>query len=148
MSEPTPVVGTPRSRRFLSSDPGMIDRFGDPFQPLEAECKVIQFAQPLTPAQMQQAADLLLERLDVQLYVYGQASRDLSFLSYFPTLRRLHIALYELVEIAGFFHVARSLEELNFGQTMRTFSLRFLAEMPQLKNLFLVRHKRDLPVIS
>jgi internalin A len=148
MSEPGPVVETRQGRRFLWSDPARIERFGDPFRPLEPECKVIQFDQPLTPAQLQQAADLIVERPDVQLYVYGRASRDLSFLGYFPTLRRLHIALYELDDIAGFSHVARSLEELTYGQTKRTFSLRFLSAMPQLKKLFLVRHKRDLPVIS
>jgi internalin A len=60
----------------------------------------------------------------------------------------LHIALYELDDNAGFSHVAGSLEELTFGQTKKTFSLRFLAAMPQLKKLFLVRHKRDLAVIG
>ena len=136
------------SRRFLWTDAGMIERFGDPFRPLEPECKVIQFDQPLTPAQLRLSADLVVERPDVQLYVYGRAGRDLSFLRFFPTLKRLHIALYELDDNAGFSHVAGSLEELTFGQTKKTFSLRFLAAMPQLKKLFLVRHKRDLAVIG
>jgi internalin A len=126
----------------------MIEAFGDPFRPLEPECKVIQFDQPLTPTQMQQAAGLIVERSDVLLYVYGRASRDLSFLRYFPMLRRLHIALYELDDIAGFSYVTRSLEELTFANTKRTFSLRFLTAMPQLKKLFLVRHKKDLAVIG
>ena len=46
-------------RRFLSADPAMVERFGDPFRPLEPNCQVIQFSQPLTPAQLQQAADEL-----------------------------------------------------------------------------------------
>jgi len=148
MSEPVQGLCTLQRRRFLSTDPAMIDRFGDPFRPLEPECKVVQFDQPLTPAQLQQAGNLIAKRPDVQLYVYGRASRDLSFLRYFPALRRLDITLHELGDIGGFAYVARSLEELTFGRTKQTFSLRFLATMPQLRRLFLVRHKKDLPVIG
>ena len=148
MSEPVQGLCTLQRRRFLSTDPAMIDRFGDPFRPLEPECKVVQFDQPLTPAQLQQAGNLIAKRPDVQPYVYGRASRDLSFLRYFPALRRLDITLHELGDIGGFAYVARSLEELTFGRTKQTFSLRFLATMPQLRRLFLVRHKKDLPVIG
>jgi internalin A len=136
------------NRRFLSVDPNMVERFGDPFRPLEPECEVIQFENPLTPAQLQQAGSLIASRPDVQLYVYGRASRDLDFLRYFSTLRRLQVALYELQDVAGFSHVAGSLESLNFGQTKKTFSLRFLATMPRLSDLFLVHHKKDLDVLG
>src|SRR5262245_12169946 len=128
-------------RRFISDDLGMTERFGDPFRPLEPDCKVVQFDKPLTPTQMQQVANLVADRPDVELYVYRGASRDLNFLEHFRTLRRLHVAIYELEDVAGFSHVADSLEKLTFGQTKRTFSLRFLAAMAQLKNLFLVRYK-------
>jgi internalin A len=148
MSQPAPAMGSPLGRRFLTTDPGMIERFGDPFRPLEPECKVIQFDWPLTPAQLQRAGALVADRPDVQLYVYLNASRDLDFLQYFPTLRRLHVAIYELEDIAGFARVAGSLEELTFGQTRETFSLRFLESMRRLANLFLVRHKKHLPVVS
>jgi hypothetical protein len=135
-------------RRFLSLDPGMIERFGDPFRPLEPECTVIQFSQPLTAVQLQQAGNLVRERPDVQLYVYGEASRDLDFLRYFPTLRRLQVNLYELEDSAGFAYVAPQLEALTFGQTKTTFSLGFLSRMTRLQELFLVRHKKDLSVIG
>jgi hypothetical protein len=136
------------TRRFLSFDPSSVAHLGDPFRPLEPECKVIQFETPLTPAQLQQAGDLVAQRPDVQLYVYGRASRDLHFLEYFPHVRRLQIALYELEDITGFSHVANSLEDLSFANTKKTFSLRFLATLLQLKDLFLVHHKKDLAVIS
>ena len=148
MSEPVPQIATPFHRRFLSLNAAINERFGDQFRPLEPDCKVIQFDQPLTPAQLQTAAALLTNRPDVELYVYGRAIRDLGFLHYFPALKRLHIALYELEDIAGLAPVAGSLEELTFGETKKAFSLRFLATMPQLKGLFLERHKRDLPVIG
>src|SRR5260221_2423382 len=87
MSEPLPESGMPLHRRFLSLNSAIIERFGDQFRPLEPECKVIQFDQPLTPAESQKAAGLIVNRPDVQLYVYGRATRDLSFLHYFPTLK-------------------------------------------------------------
>ena len=131
-------------RRFLSTDRAMAERFGDPFRPLEPDCRVIQFNQPLTPEQLRRAGGLIADRPDVELYVYGRASRDLDFLQYFPTLRRLHVALYELDDIAGFAWLKGGLEELTFGETKKKFPLRFIATLPRLKTLFLVGHKKDL----
>ena len=118
-----PAAAAALHRRFLSTDPGMIERFGDPFRPLERNCGVIQFSQPLTPAQLQQAGDLIADRPDVQLYVYGRASNDLGFLRYFARVRRLHLALYDLDDIAGFSHLQGGLEDLTFGKTKKKFSL-------------------------
>lgn len=135
-------------RRFLSTNRAMIDQFGDPFRPLEPDCRVLQFDQPLTSPQLKQAGSLIAERPDVELYVYGRAFRNLDFLQYFKTVQRLHIALYELGDIAGFSELSRDLKELTFGGTRRKFSLRFIEAMPHLKRLFLVRHKKDLPCIQ
>ena len=107
-----------------------------------------QFSQPLTEDQLRKAGDLVTDRPDARLYVYGMASRDLSFLRYFPNLRRLHLALYELDDISGFSYLRAGLEELTFGETKKIFSLRFVETMPNLKKLFLVRHKKDLHVIG
>jgi hypothetical protein len=147
MSNPAPACGLVH-RRFLTDEPGMRERFGDPFRPLESECKVIQFERPLTPTQLERAGELVADRPDVQLYVYFDASRDLNFLRYFPNLRRLHVALYNLEDVTGLSVVAHSLQELTFGKTKRTFSLRFLEAMPQLRLLFLVGHKKDVSVVG
>jgi hypothetical protein len=136
------------SRRVLNDEPGMRECFGDPFRPLEPECKVVQFHQPLTRSQLERAGELVAGRPDVQLYVYFDASRDLNFLQYFPNLRRLHVALYKLEDVSGLAAVAPSLEELTLGKTKKTFSLRFLEPMTQLRSLFLVCHKKDLPVVG
>lgn len=141
------MVATACHMRFLSTDRAMVAQFGDPFRPLEPDCKVIQFTEPLTPAQLRQAADLIVDRPDVQLYVYGRASTDLGFLRYFETLRRLHVAIYELDDITGFSHLDGGLEELTFSSTKKKFSLRFLETMPHLKRLFLVGHSEDLPCV-
>src|SRR5262249_20956446 len=115
MSEPIPAAA-PR-RRFLNADEAMVARFGGPFRPLEHECRVIQFGQPLSPAQMVRAAELIVNRPDVELYVYGRASKDLDFLKYFRTVRRLHVALFELDDITGFSYLDGGLYELILGET-------------------------------
>jgi internalin A len=135
-------------RRLLSTDPSVIAYFGDPFRPLEPECKVIQFEKPLTPAHLRQAGALVADRPDVQLYVYLDATRDLDFLQYFPSVRRLQLALYRLDDIGGLAHVAGVLEQLNFGKTKRAFSLRFLESFPRLDDLFLVGHKKHLATVG
>jgi hypothetical protein len=135
-------------RRLLNFDRAMVERFGDPLRPLEPDCQVVQFDQPLSPPQLQLAGRLVGDRPDVELYVYGRASRDLDFLKYFETARRLHLALYELEDIEGFSRLRGPLESLTFGGTKKKFSLRFLEAMPRLKKLFLVGHKTDLPCIQ
>jgi hypothetical protein len=135
-----------RSRRFLTIDPVVIERFSDPFRPLEPDCQIIQFDEPLTAPQLERAGRLIVDRPEVELYVYGSVWRDLSFLRYFKTLQRFHLALYELNDIAGLSHVPW-LRELTFGETRKKFSLRFVETWPRLKRLFLVRHKTDLPCI-
>jgi internalin A len=135
-------------RRLLWSVTEKGDGFVDPFRPLEPDCGVIQFQQPLSAAELRQAGSLIADRPDVQLYVYGRASQDLDFLQYFPGLRRLQVALYELKDINGISRVASSLEDLIFAETKQTFSLGFLESMRALKKLFLVKHKKDLSVVG
>jgi len=135
-------------RRHLCSATEKTDGSADPFRPLEPDCGVIQFQQPLSTEELRRAAQLIVDRPDVQLYVYGAASQDLEFLHYFRGLRRLQVALYDLKDIDGFSGVASSLEELIFADTKRTFSLRFLESMTTLKKLFLVGHKKDLSVVG
>jgi hypothetical protein len=143
----TPSAGLHR-RRFLTNDPAMAARFGDPFRPLEPECDVVQFSQPLAEEDLRRAGDLLRERPDVELYVYGRASPNLAFLRHFPDLRWLNLQLYELEDIGGFTHVADGLTKLNFGRTKKVFPLGFLGSMPRLAELFLVGHKKDIGVIG
>ena len=138
---------TSLGRRLLTNDPGVLDRFGDPFQPLEPACRVIQFDETLTEAQLERAGRLIENRPDVELYVYGRFWRDLDFLRHFTHLKRFHLALYDVDDIRGFAHVP-GLSELTFGETRKKFSLRFLEPWPQLKRLFLVKSKTDLDCIQ
>ena len=144
MGNTEPVQSFRHTRRVLSRAVGG----ADPFRPLEPECRVIQFSQPLSLPDLRKAGDLLRGRSDVQLYVYGQADQDLDFLEYFTGLKRLQVALYELDDVRGLVHVASTLEEFTFGQTKKTFSLRFLENLSQLNALFLAGHKKDLAAIA
>jgi hypothetical protein len=146
MTQATPVVAC--QRRLLWTVTGKIASSDDPFRPLEPDCGVIQFLQPLSPTELRRAARLVADRPDVQLYVYGNASRDLDFLQYFRGLRRLQVALYDLKDTDGISRVASTLEDLIFGETKQTLSLRFLESLTKLKKLFLVKHKKDLPVVG
>ena len=133
-------------RRFLGSAGSVIEAIR--FAPLEPDCKVVQFDRPLAPAELEKAAALMRGRPGVELYVYGNASRDLDFLRYFEDVRRLNLHLYELEDISGLSHLKGRLEELNFGNTRRNFSLRFLESLPSLTKLFLVGHKKDIGVVQ
>jgi hypothetical protein len=148
VAEPTPPHAAKAQRRFLDTDPRMIETFGDPFRPLEPECTVVQFNRPLTQAQLAKAGELMRGRPDVELYVYDPAGTDLDFLKFFPALRRLHLSLYRLEDIAGFAHLDGSLEELVFAATRKGFSLGFLDRFPRLSKLFLQRHRKDLRAVE
>jgi internalin A len=132
-------------RRFLGwgGSPDEAERYA----PLEPECKVVQFDRPLSPAELEKAASLMRGRPDVELYVYYNASRDLDFLRYFQDVRRLNVQLYELEDISGLSHL-RQLEELNFGETRGSFSLRFLESLPSLRKLFIVGHRKDIGAVQ
>ena len=144
MASVEPVQSVRHTRRVLSDKGGGLD----PFRPLEPECAVLQFSQPLSAGELGKAGELLHGRSDVQLYVYGRASQDLDFLEHFAGLKRLQVALYELEDVGGLVHVAETLEEFTFGQAKRTFSLRFLENLRRLRALFLTGHKKDLAAIA
>ena len=147
-TEADPPVKRSFGRRMLRTDAKSIAYFGDPFRPLEPECKVIQFEQSLTEEQLRCAGELVADRPDVRLYVYGRATRNLDFLHYFPTIRSLHIALWELEDVGGLAPLVPQLVDLNFGRTKKQFPLGFLAAGKQLARLFLVGHRKAIETVS
>ena len=144
MATGEPKAISPQRRRSLSR----AGQHDDPFRPLEPECQVLQFDQPLSADELLKAGKLFRSRPDVQLYAYGRASRNLDFLDYFPGLQRLQLALYDLDDVAGLALIAGSLRELRFGPTRKKVSLRFLGTMPCLSALFLAGHKKDIAAIQ
>lgn len=136
---------------FQQSDRRWIEAHGasaDAFRPLEAECKTVQFNSPKTPAELQRVADLLKNRPDVELYVYGNGALDLGFLQYFHGLKRLHLGLYACRDFSGLCHVADTLTDLALPTLPKPISLRFIETLPQLKSLFLRGPCKDFDAVQ
>lgn len=73
-------------RSVLGADP-------DPFRPLDPECKTVKFDQPLTPAELEQAAGLIAQRPDVELSVrqFGRAFASSTGMTPAKAIERLRI---------------------------------------------------------
>ena len=125
-----------------------IGRGPDSFRPLGPECTLVSVGQPLEPRELEQIAALLRDRPDVTLRFYSMKERNLEFLRYFPRIRRLSVAIWELEDIAGFAHLQGDLEQLHFGKTRKRFSLRFLQAMPALRSLSLEGHSKDIALVA
>lgn len=125
-----------------------IGRGPDSFRPLGPQCTLVSVGHPLEPRELEQVAALLRDRPDVTLRFHSGQERTLEFLKYFPRLRRLSLAIWELEDIAGFAHLQGDLEHLHFGKTRKRFSLRFLQAMPALRALSLEGHSKDIASVG
>jgi hypothetical protein len=123
-------------------------RLGDPFRPLEPECRVVQFGQPLSDDELRRAGEIIAGRPDVVLRIFQPAAADLKFLRHFPALARLQLEVFELESLEGLDEVASTLEMFFFGKTRKRFSLAFLKAMPRLKDLHLGGHTKDLATLG
>ena len=119
---------------------------------LAPECKVLQFARPLTDAQYRQAAALLAARPDVLLRAYGDyqgAFHDLEFLRFFPAVKAVQIDLPHLRTHDGLRHLSPGLEKFSWGFThKKSLSVRPLARFKQLASLHLEGHATDIAAIG
>lgn len=136
------------SRRFLDAGPALIAKQGDPFRPLEAECRIVQFGRPLSEDQLRRAGEIMADRADVWLRIHLPRSPDLAFLKFFPGLRKLDLAIYDLESLDGLSAVRDTLEAFHFDKTRKTFPLGFLATLPRLRDLALVSHKKEVDVLG
>jgi hypothetical protein len=143
----SPIPNVP-TRRFLDAWPSLIAVQGDPFRRLEPEIRIVQFGRPLTEEQLSRAGRLIAERPDVWLRVHLAQSPDLAFLKYFSGLRLLDLEVYDLESLNGLAYVRDSLEAFHFGKTEKVFPLRFLQDLPHLRNLFLGGHRKEIDVLS
>jgi len=91
-------------------------------------------------------ARLMRDRPDVELYVFGGV-KDLEFLKYFESLRRLRLTAWDIEDIGGFAYLGTDFESLVFTKTKKRFSLRFLEMLPGLRSLFLQGHVKDFDVV-
>lgn len=145
VGDPVPPVPP---RRFLDAGPALIAKHGDPFRPLEPECRIVQFGRPLTEDQLRRAGEIMADRADVWLRIHLPRSPDLTFLKFFPGLRKLDLAIYDLEGLDGLSAVRGTLEAFHFDKTSKVFPLGFLATLPRLSDLALVSHKKEVDVLG
>jgi len=141
----SPII--PEHRRIIGDHRRDPARYGDAFRPLGEECHTVQFNQPLDDTEMAAMGRLFDGRPDVTLYVYGGV-KDLEFLRFFPALRSLQLAVWDIGDISGFRHLSPEFRKLIFPHTKARFSLRFLAQLNGLRDLFLQGHKKDFDVVT
>jgi hypothetical protein len=114
---------------------------------LAPDCRTVQFSTPQSEETLRRMARLMRDRPDVELYVFGGV-KDLEFLKYFETLRRLHLAVWDIDDVSGFAYLGTDFESLTFSTTHKRFSLRFLETLPGLRSLFIQGHTKDLDVVG
>jgi hypothetical protein len=107
----------------------------------------VQFSAPQSETSLREMARLMRDRPDVELYVFGGV-KDLEFLKHFESLRRFHLAVWDLEDVGGFAYLGTDFESLVFSKTKKRFSLRFLGMLPGLRSLFLQAHFKDFDVVS
>lgn len=110
--------------------------------------KQVQFEPALTESDYATLAETLRGRPEVSLRVYGYNLKDLDFLKHFSHVRKLGIDLWFLTDLTGL-QAVNTLDEFAFGWTKtKKHSLDFLARFPDLQNLYVEGHHKDIDVIS
>lgn len=133
-------------RRHIPADLSDPARRAEALRPLGPECRWVQFSTPQGDDTLGAMAALMEDRPEVGLYVYGGV-KDLEFLRFFPKLRTLQLAVWDIEDISGFGYLTDEFQSLIFPQTKSRFSLRFLARMGGLRELFLQGHTKDFDVV-
>lgn len=110
----------------------------------------VQFCDPLSDREHEQAAELLKKRPDVALRVYAhEGIENLSFLRYYPHVLDISIELYGLKDLSGIELLNGRLRSFSMGQTkLSHFSLAFLTRFKHLQTLSLERQSKDIDVVS
>jgi hypothetical protein len=119
--------------------------------PLPPDCQCLQFDTALTQSDYQVLAQLIDGRPDICLRAFSdiyETLPDLSFLRFFPEIKRFRFDLFELCNWDGLQYLPDELEYLGIGQTRsRANSLRFIARFKQLKSLSLEGQTKHLEAI-
>jgi len=93
---------------------------------------------------------ILLEyRKDLKLRVFGNMGEwtDLNFLNSLANLEHLEVDEDELHDISPLYSL-QNVKSLSLGETLKSFSLKFLSKFKQLKYLNISKKKSDIEVIS
>ncbi len=118
-------------------------------QPLDPRCKVVQFASPLDERDYVKLSRFVAEYPSVNFRAYGHVGfSDLEFLRHFPFVRNFQANLWSLDNWDGLRHLPADLKFLGLGATKKTLSLGILSRFPDLEQLFLEGHHKDIGVVA
>jgi hypothetical protein len=118
-------------------------------QPLDPRCKVVQFATPLHEPDYIELSRFVAEYPSVNFRAYGHESfHDLEFLRYFPFVRNFQADLWGLDNWDGLRHLPADLKFLGLGATKKTLSLAILRRFPDLRELYIEGHHKDIGVVA
>ena len=123
-------------------------------RPLEPQCELVQFNSLPSERDLLRLADLMRDRPDVALRVYGGYDgtiANLEFLRFFPELTRFHadqLRYRPFEDIDGLRYLPDDVVDLSLGQTQRRLSLAPLSRFQLLRRLYVEGPKKDIEVIS
>lgn len=118
-------------------------------RPLDDGCKVVQFAEPLTEAELQRVAAFVEEYPSVTLRVYGHRTySSLEFLKLLGKVRHLQLDLFELEDASGLRFLRPDLSYFGFGATRKKHSIAALERLTHVRDLWLEGHTKDFEVVS
>jgi hypothetical protein len=120
-------------------------------QPLDPRCRVVQFCEPLTVDEYAMVAELMDKHPGVALRLFcgGHEWKDIDVLRYFTSVCNIVIDLHFIKNMDGLNYLSKDLKSLGLGSTKsKSFSLGVLRRFPNLKELYLEGHSRDIEVVS
>lgn len=118
-------------------------------RPLDARCRVVQFDEPLTDAELRRVASFVVDYPGITLRVYGHRTyASLDFLDHFQRVRNLQLDIFELQDASGLRFLGKDLRYFGFGATRKKHSIAALSALTRIQDLWLEGHTKDFGVVS
>ena len=119
---------------------------------LDRRCERVQFHSLLSNKDFLILANFLRDYPDVGLRVYGNYDKsitNLSFLKYFPYIKKFGVDLWELTSLDELAYLSPNLIKLEIGKThSKRNSLRILTKFPSLETLILEGSFKDFQTVG
>ena len=118
-------------------------------RPLEDDCRLVQFAEPLSDDEYGELSKLLETRPSVELRAYGSI-QDLEFLRHFPRLKHFQVdEASALNDLSGLRFLSTELESLAIGARLsKLLSLKPLSRFSGLRRLYVEGPIKDIDLIG
>jgi hypothetical protein len=140
------VIHDPRIRHISSP---ITD---DMLAPLGDRCQIVQFCRALFEDDYKVLAEFLSNYPSITLRVYGNYDKkldDLGFLNHFQFVKKFQVDIYEVKSFGDLSYLPVDLRYLGLGMTRsKAFSLRLLERFPNLEELYIEGHRKDIDAVS